>query len=529
MKTVYFNGKIYVERETFADSMLIVDEYVQAVGSFEEVTENLSDYQTVDLEGKTVIPGFNDSHCHILFLGNSLRSVKLSGTKSVDEIIAKSKEFLQKNPDTKMLNGTGWNQDYFTENNNLPTRYDLDKISCEIPIIFSRACGHLCVSNSKALELANITKDTQAVFGGVIYTDQNGEPNGLFSENATSQIKVVVPKQTPENIADVLTTAMEYCASYGITSVQTCDLKQNAWQTIDQGYKLVYKTFDNAIRSYQQSTFSDTKEYGEFIAAGNITGAGDNMYKYGPLKMFVDGSLGARTALMREPYADDPTTKGVSTMTVEHLDDMVKLADDNKCQVAVHCIGDGAIEMMLNAYDKVVDGGNKLRHGVVHCQITDSPLIARFLKKDILAYIQPIFIDYDMTVLVDRVGEVLALTSYLFGDMYKLGIKTSYGTDAPVEDINPYNNIYCAVTRKRLDGSKQYRPCQTVDMYDAIDQYTISSAYASFEENYKGRLKAGYLADFAILDKDIFTVSEDEIQGIRPVKTFVGGKEIYSK
>ena len=237
------------------------------------------------------------------------------------------------------------------------------------------------------------------------------------------------------------------------------------------------------------------------------------MFKYGPLKMFVDGSLGARTALMRQPYADDPSTCGVPTIPVPNFEAMVKMADDNNCQVAVHAIGDGAIEMVLNAYDKVIENGNnKNRHAVVHAQITDTEMLERFRSSDVLAQVQPIFIHYDMNVVAERCGEELASTSYAFGDLYRMGVHTSYGTDSPVENLQPYENLYCAVTRKRLDGARTYREDQCVDIYDAIDQYTIGSAYTEFAENRKGRLMPGFLADFAVLDRNIFAVPSDEIK-----------------
>lgn len=529
MDKVYFNGKIYVEREIFADAMLIRGQHIKKIGTYSEVTDGICDFDSIDLDGKTVIPGFNDSHCHILSLGVNLYTVRLGGCKSIAEIIQRGQDFLKKHPDTTFMSGNGWNQDYFEDNISMPTRQDLDKITTEIPIIFSRTCGHICVTNTKALEVANIDRNTPAVYGGVIYTDENGEPNGLFCENSIQQVKAIVPPYTKEKVSAYLKASMEYCASYGITSVQTGDFRQGNTDVVDQGYKLLYATFENAIRTYQQTIFTHPEEYLEFVRAGYVTGSGDDMYKIGPLKMFIDGSLGARTALLLNPYLDEPSTCGVSTMTQQHLENMVKIAHENHCQTAIHCIGDGAMKMVLDAYDKVISDVNDRRHGIIHCQITDKEIIDRFEEKDILAYLQPIFIDYDMNIVYERVGTELANSSYAFGDMYRRGIKTSYGTDAPVEDTNPYNNIYCAVTRKCLDGTKEYLPSQKVDIFDAIDQYTHHSAYASFEEDYKGRLKEGYLADFVVLDADIFTVSDNDILKIRPLKTYISGREVYSK
>ncbi len=534
MNSIYYNGKIYVERDNFVQAMLVSNGIVQKIGTLEEVIAGIDKNKSemINLEGRTVVPGFNDSHCHILSVGQSLSCVQLLGVTSMAEIIERGREFLSKHPmsDNDVLIGRGWNQDYFTDEKRLPTRYDLDKITKDYPVIYTRACGHILVANSKALEMAGVTRDTQPLPGGVIYKDENGEPNGLFSENAQTQVQCLIPKLTPEKIAENISMAMEYAASHGITSVQTCDINKDSWKLVNDGYKLIYDNNPNAIRSYQQSIFSEPFAYTEFLNEGCATGVGDDMFKYGPLKMFVDGSLGARTAYMRKPYNDDISTRGVPTMTVEQFDEMVQIANDHDCQVAVHCIGDAAIEMVLNAYGKVIDGrNNKNRHAIIHCQITDKSLVERFMEHDVLAQIQPIFIHYDMNVVADRVGEELAKTSYAFGDMYRMGIHTSFGTDSPVEDLNPFQNIYCAVTRKRLDGAKQYLPEQAVDIYDAIDQYTIGSAYASFDEKNKGRLIPGYLADFAILDRDIFTIPSEEIKYVKTVKTVLGGKTIFER
>lgn len=533
MNTIYYNGNIYVERGRFVPAMLVSDGLIQKIGTLEEVTEGLCpkcEKEMIDLEGRTVVPGFNDSHCHILGVGQALNCVILHGVTKLEDIISLGRDFLAANPlkSGDVLVGRGWNQDYFTDESRIPTRYDLDKITTEFPVIYTRACGHLLVANSKALEVAGITRDTQPLPGGEIYKDENGEPNGQVSENAQAQIQCIIPAETPESIANNLTLAMNYAASLGITSVQTCDIRRDAWKTVNDGYKLLYATNPNAIRTYQQSSFNEPKSYSEFLEMGCVTGAGDDMFKYGPLKMFVDGSLGARTAYMRNPYADDPSTRGISTMTVEEFDEMVQLADKNNCQVAVHCIGDAAIEMVLNAYDKVIDGrDNKNRHAIIHCQITDKPLVERFTEHDVLAQVQPIFIHYDMNVVADRCGEELASTSYAFGDMYRMGIHTSFGTDSPVENLNPYENLYCAVTRKRLDGARTYREDQCVDIYDAVDQYTLGSAYASFEESRKGRLMPGYMADFAVLDRNIFEIPSEEIKNVKCVRTVLSGKTIY--
>ena len=533
MNTAYYNGNIYVERGRFVTAMYVKDGIIEKIGTDREILANLpADATKTDLGGKTVVPGINDSHLHIQSVGQTLSRVMLNGTKSVGDMISAGREFLKNHTLGRgdVLLGHGWNQDYFTDEIRMPTRYDLDEISKEIPIIFTRACGHICVANSKALELAGITKETEAVAGGVIYKDENGQPNGLISENSQYQVSKIVPRRTVEKISNDFIVGMKYARSQGITSLQSNDIKVADWQLTVKGIEHLYATYPDALRLYEQCNLGNLTEYKKFLDRGYKTGTGDDMFKYGPLKLFVDGSLGARTALMRKPYADDDTTCGVSTISQEDFNAIVKFADDNGCQVVTHCIGDGAIDLVLNGYESVIKNGeNKNRHRGIHVQITDREMLQRFKDSDILAEVQPIFIDYDMNVVEDRVGRELANQSYAFGDLFRMGVHVSYGTDSPVEDLNPWHNIYCAVTRKNLAGTKTYRRDQKVDIYDAVDMYTTASAYASFEENKKGRLLPGYFADFAVLDRNIFQITPEEVRDTICLKTVLAGRTIYEK
>ena len=211
---------------------------------------------------------------------------------------------------------------------------------------------------------------------------------------------------------------------------------------------------------------------------------------------------------------------------------MVKMAAAHGCQVIVHAIGDGAVELALDGYGTVCHNGeNPLRHGVVHCQITDLPLLHRFAQQDILALVQPIFLHYDMQVVEQRVGQPLASTSYAFETMRKLGVSLSFGTDSPIEDMNAIDNLYCAVTRKNLNGGPEggFYPQERMDIYDAVDAYTVGSAYASFEEHCKGRLLPGYYADLVVLSEDIFTMNPDELRKTKVEATMVGGRFVYQR
>ncbi len=245
-----------------------------------------------------------------------------------------------------------------------------------------------------------------------------------------------------------------------------------------------------------------------------------------------DGSLGGRTTMMRNGYADAPGTYGVEVNSDEFMQSMVNCAHEHGMQVVIHAIGDDAIERVIKMYETANKGGdNPMRHSIIHCQITDKPLMERIRDASLLIAYQPIFLQYDLHVVTDRCGEELTSTSYAFKTAYDLGIHASYGTDAPVEDLNPFPCIYCAVNRKDLKGQPEqgFHTHECVDVETAIDAYTIESAYHEFRENVKGRLKKGYYADLVVLDQDIFTCDSMDILNIKPVLTMVGGKIVYQK
>ena len=533
MSTLIYNANIYVERGVFAQALLIGDDgKIAAVGTEEEVRAASNGQETqFDAQGKTIVPGFNDSHQHLFNTGIALAAVRLQGVTSIAEVIERSRRYIEENHPQpgEVIHGMGWNQDYFTDEHRLLTRHDLDKISTEYPIIFDRACGHILTCNTKALEMAGITTETVPNAGGAI-DQENGELTGVVRENARSQVRCLMSERSLETKKRLLRTATKHANETGVTSVQTCDVRLGDWESTLQAYNEVLAETPT-LRAYHQFSFMEPKGFQAFLDKGYRTGTGNDFNRIGPLKLFVDGSLGARTAYMRQPYADDPSTRGIATLTEEELDTLVGMAVKNNCGVAIHAIGDAAVENVLNAYDKVCDGTNPLRLGIVHVQITDRPLLERFTKNDILALVQPIFLHYDTGIVEDRVGKELAATSYAFKTLHDLGVHTSFGTDSPVEDMDPIPNLYCAVTRKNLRGEPAggFHPEECMDIYEAVDAYTIESAYASFDEKVKGRLMKGYLADLVVLSDNIFEVPSDDILKIKVDATMVNGQFVYQR
>lgn len=528
MKTLYFNGNIYTG-EGFTHSLLVDNGIILASG--DAAAMRASGANAVDLEGRTVLPGFNDSHMHLYGVGTNLMSVQLLGSTGVSDIIERAKKFISDNniPEGTYVTGRGWNQDYFTSDKRLLTRYDLDKISTKHPIVFRRACGHVLVCNSLALSLAGIGRSTASAPGGSIDKDENGEPTGILREHAMSQVEQFIPQRTVDEMADIIAKAQEYAASYGITSIQTNDINDSNFRIMDAAYKKVAESGRAKVRITMQSCFNTLVGFKEYLEAGFRMGNGNSPYRIGPLKLFVDGSLGARTALMRKPYNDDPSTKGIECMSQETLNEFHRIATEHNMQVITHAIGDRAIEMVLNAIEAEGGKPGELRHGVVHAQITDKALLDRFSQLKALCFAQPIFLHYDMHVVEDRVGEELAKTSYNFKTLYDSGVHTSFGTDSPVEDLKTFDNIHCAVNRRDLRHYPEggFVPSECFSVKEAIDCYTKEGAYASFEEHEKGTLEDGKFADFVVLDRNIFEIPKADILNTKVVMTVMGGTVTY--
>lgn len=530
--TVIFNANLYINRGHFEEAALIIDGTIRAIGSNEAILAQApASAERFDAQGRTIVPGFNDSHLHLFNVGENLEEIRLLGHTSIAQCGETVRRFIAEHdlPENAVLHGRGWNQDYFTDESRLLTRHDLDAWCPDYPLILERACCHILVANTKALRMAGITPATEPVAGGAIDLDENGELTGIIRENACKQVTRIMPRATVEEKEKMLRTAMRYAAQCGITSVQTMDLRARDWRTTLQAYQNVQAN-DPTLRIYHQCNFMTPDGLRRFVGEGYHTGVGSDFNRIGPIKLFVDGSLGARTALMRQPYHDDPSTRGISTLTQEQTNRLVRIAVENGCQVATHAIGDGAVRQILTAYETVTPTNeNPNRLSVIHVQITDRAMIERFARHNILAQVQPIFLHYDMQVVNDRVGCELASTSYAFQTMHRLGVHMSFGTDSPIEDMCVFDNLYCAVTRRNLEAQPEggFYPHECVDIYTAVDAYTTESAYTRFMENRKGRLLPGFMADLVVLSQNIFRIDPLQLRETKVRATMVDGRWVY--
>ncbi len=535
---ILFNGKIHImdDERYVAESIYIegniikdfgTDEYI--VNKYGKLTDN-----KIDLKKKTALPGFNDSHMHLLMYGQNLERVDLRGVKSVNEIIKICSDFLSENKLRKgqWLLGEGWNQDLF-EKNEFPTMRELDRISTEIPISLMRVCRHISACNSKALDIMGIDKDTK-IEGGEIEKDNKGNLTGILKENALSFVNKSQPELSVEDIKIILKKASKKLEKFGITSIQSDDLQHGgkSWESIIEAYRELYLDNEINIRVNQQCLFFDLDEYKNFLEKIDKEKNIKNRFKIGPLKILGDGSLGARTAYMSEPYYDDKTKTGITAYTKKQLDDLVLTANQNNMPVAIHAIGDKMIDIAVNSIEKARKTTKKdLRNGIVHCQITTEDIFKKIKENKIGVYIQPIFTASDWNVVEKRIGKERSKTTYNWKRLYDMGINVSFSTDAPVESPNPYENIYAAVTRKDLNGNPEggWLPYQRLSLDQSISAYTNESAYMSYEENIKGTLEKGMLADIVVLNDDIFSIDSEKIKEIKADLTVIDGEIIYER
>jgi len=534
---VIHNAKVYLERGSFTQAVLVHDDRIAAVGTNEEIISKAPDAEKIDAEDGLLLPGFNDSHLHLYAFGRNRYRIQANDITSIDELILRGRDLIDriKPPKGSVVSGTGWNQDIFTGDKRIPNRHDIDRISTEHAVIISRVCGHSLCCNSLAMKMAGITRDSVCNESGQIELDKDGEPLGIFGEGtALYKIRDMIPSYTQEQIEEQLLYAMRHALENGITSVGSRDVIDDNYQSIVDAYIKLYTENDLHLRVSLQCTIENDDVFNEFIRRGWVTRAsmGHPYLTMGASKLFADGSLGSRTAYMRKSYLDAPSTRGFQIHPQEEMDALVLKNHKNGFQVIVHAIGDAAIEETLNAFEKAAGHKNDLRHGLVHCQITDLPLLRRMADNGILAFMQPIFITHDLYMLENRVGKELASTSYAHETMNKLGVKAVYGTDSPVESMSPLECIDCAVNRHDVTNGypeEGFYLDECVDVYTAVDAYTTGSAYAEFAEDYKGKIKPGYLADMTLLDRDIFTIPRKEIHTAQVLWTMVGGVMAYQR
>ncbi|WP_392486678.1 amidohydrolase [Haloimpatiens sp. FM7315] len=535
---VFINGKVItLDGRKISQGFSVRNGVFHKVGTNEEILKIKEPKEKViDLKGKTVVPGFNDAHMHFLNYAITKSKVNIRSISSIEDMVNRTKKYIEDNkiPKGQWVTSRGWNENLFKEKR-LPNRFDLDKISQDNPIFFHRICGHIGVCNTKALELLGLLYNVPEMKDGVIDVEK-GKPTGILRENAINLILDRLPALKKDEIKALLKSAFEDALKVGLTSIQTEDVGHagsllnllEAYRELDKEEELKIRmslqlwlpSCEDIISGVKCISKVFNKEVGDYELNSDFL-------KISCVKLYEDGSLGGRTAAMKEPYLDT-LDKGVSVYSREELGELKKEANKWRLPLAVHCIGDRASDLVLDAFEKFQD--KDLRDAIVHCQFTNKEMLKRFEKLKVIANVQPSFVMSDYN-LVDRViPKKVANESYSWGSMLKNNIMLCFSSDAPIESFNPIQSIYGAVTRKDLLGNpqKSWHKEEKISAFEALKCQTLGSSYMSRDEKNKGSIEEGKFADFVVLSDNILEVKEDNIKDIKVIKTYVGGELMYS-
>ncbi|MZQ97690.1 MAG: amidohydrolase family protein [Acidaminobacter sp.] len=532
---IFFNGVIQTmdDNETIYEAIGLKDGKIAFLGSSLEALE-LEALAGHDLQGKLVLPGFMDTHLHILEYAVSKITAPFFDCASPEEVVARGQVFArEKGPYRGWLLGWGWNQNLFTGEQRFVTRADLDLVSTELPVVYTRVCGHIAVANSVAMERILQMEEAKKVSA---YIDAE---TGVLQESAAFLHKLLLEPLTEEAVIQLMTMGQADLNREGITSIHSTDfmgMPDGAWRQVVGAMEAMDRAQALTVRVYEQCLFNTPEEFEGFLEAGYTTGVGSAFFRIGPLKLFSDGSLGARTALLSAPYSDDPGTTGIQSFEKEELRAFMALAESRGMQVAVHAIGDGAIDLTVTLLEELVKARgsanghlNPLRHGIIHAQLTTQVLLEKMRRAELLAYIQPVFVPSDMGIVEARIGRERMDKVYAWKTMRDMGIRTAGSSDAPVESFSVVENIYAAVERCDFSGEPDggWLPEEKLSVMEAVRLFTSDAAYVSFDEASLGTLEVGKLADLVVLDRNLFELTGRELLEAKVAMTLVGGRVVY--
>lgn len=514
---VFINGNIVTMKSENirAEAVAIGNGLFLGVGTNKQIRSFIGkDTIKIDLEGKTAIPGFIDSHLHGASFGRLLSEVNLRNYKSIEEIKRKVRQKAKQTSEKKWIIGRGWDQDKLLEQR-YPTRYDLDEATSDRPVFLLRVCGHLGVVNSTAMRLAGINRGTKQPEGGCIERDPTTcELNGILKENALDLIYKTLPEETQEEFNDICLKSCRRIVEEGVTTVHWIVSSKNEILALQRLQK-------NNMLPLRIYAILPVEMLDNIIELGLTTGFGDGWIRIGGIKILADGSLGARTAALERPYEDAPETKGMLLYTEKQLEDLTRRAHTAGLQLAIHAIGDKTINIVLRVLEKILKEIPRRdhRHRLEHASVLNPRLIKKMRENNVFASVQPHFIVSDSWVR-DRLGESRTRWTYAFRSILKKGISAIGGSDSPVEPVSPLLGIFAAVAREEF-------PQERLTVYQALRLYTIDGAHASFEEDVKGSIEVGKMADLVVLSKNPHEISPKQIKNIKALMTVVDGKIVY--
>ncbi|MGE0625876.1 MAG: amidohydrolase [Pseudomonadales bacterium] len=507
----------------WAEALAVRGEHIAAVGSDADVIPLIGPgTERIDAPPGLVTPGFIDTHVHFLTGGFALSSVQLRDARTPAEFTRRIADYAATlAPGEWVLNGD-WDHEHW--GGELPTRSWIDGWTADNPVMINRLDGHMVLVNSRALALAGVTADTPDVPGGEIVRDAEGNPTGVLKDNAMSLVERVVPEPTPAQLDRALAAASAYVLAQGVTTVHDMD----GWRSLTT-YRRAQSAGGLGNRVY---AVVPLKDHAKLAAEVAREGRGDQWLRIGGLKGFMDGSLGSHTAAFFEPFTDTPEDRGLFINEPADMAAWIDAADAAGLQIMVHAIGDRAISALLDIYADVAaaNGPDRdRRFRIEHAQHIHPDDITRFAEQHVIASMQP-YHAIDDGRWADRViGPERAKTTYAFRGLLDAGARVAFGSDWFVAPPVPLTGIYAAATRRTLDGGhpQGWVPEQKIAVEEALTAYTLTAAYASFEENEKGSLAPGKLADLVLLEKDITAIPPEQIRDVRVLRTIIGGRTAY--
>lgn len=532
---IFTNGNIYTvnERQPHAEGLAVKSGRIVFVGSNDDVKKyEGAATRVVDLKGRTVVPGMTDAHYHLMGVGQREMTLNLEGTTSLEDFLTKVKARVDKAKPGEWVTGRGWIETFWKPQV-FPTRQDLDRIAPNNPVFLRRADGHGAVANSAALKIAGIDRRTPNPFGGEVSKDKSGEPNGMLLDNAQEFVTKNIPQPTAADYEQALLLGVERSIRLGWCEIQepSGDYREVAL------YKRLYEEGRIKLRIYK-AVYGPTPDSARLLREGATIGAYDHRFTLRTIKVVFDGALGSRGAALLEPYSDKPDTSGFLREKPEELLPMFKEALRQGIQVQTHAIGDRTNRTILDLYEQALNAvppeQRKIanpRWRVEHAQIVNPVDIPRFAKLGIIPSMQPSHAIGDLHFAPARLGLKRLEGAYAWQSFIKSGVVVPGGSDAPVERGEPMIEFYAAVARKDLKGfsGEGWHPEEAVSREQALKMFTIWAAYAAFEENLKGSIEPGKLADLTVLSADIMKIPEPEILKTECLMTIIGGEVVYER
>jgi predicted amidohydrolase YtcJ len=510
-----------------AEAVAIAGDRIAYVGTTAEARRRAGEAEVLDLQGAFVVPGFIDAHVHFVDGGFRLASVQLRDASTREEFVRRIQEFAKTVPPGTWITGGDW--DHTLWGGDLPRRDWIDEATPVHPVWINRLDGHMALANSAALRVAGVTREAKPVTGGEIVRDEDGNLTGLLKDNAMGLVDGKVPDASAVMKDRALDAAMQYVAAQGVTSIH----HMGSWDDVEV-FARAASAGRLGTRIYAAVPLASWQRLRDTVAArthGGPEGRGDDWFRIGALKGFVDGSLGSHTAAFHEPFTDDPKNRGLFVNTEEDLYAWISGADQAGLHVVVHAIGDRANAMLLDIFERTAaeNGARDRRFRIEHAQHLAPADIPRFGKLGVIASMQP-YHAIDDGRWADRViGRERARGTYAFRALLDAGATVAFGSDWFVAPPTPLEGIYAAVTRRTLDDRHPngWVPEQKITVEEALVAYTRAGAVASFDETQKGTLAEGLLADITVIDRDLRSIPAPEIRDARVLRTIVGGRTVF--